>query len=67
MNSYCVRYIQAGGSCSSTIKAASAGDAKAIAESKGNATYPVIVHEVSGPDGAIRYMSYGDAVRLAKP
>ena len=65
MNSYQVRYCQAGSSGGSEIKAASAGDAKAIVESKGNSTYPYFVYEVSGPGGTIKYMSYGEASDLA--
>ena len=50
----------------STIEVASASDAKAIVESKGNSRSPYLVYKVSGPDGTIDFMSYGDAQKAHK-
>ncbi|MDA7868859.1 hypothetical protein N9A75_00125 [bacterium] len=65
MLKYTVSYVNPS-SGNSTIEAASASDAKAIVESKGNSRYPYIVYKVSGPDGTIDFMSYGDAQKAHK-
>ena len=65
MAKYTVSYVGSS-SASSTVEAASASDAKAIVESKGNSSYPHIVYKVSGPDGTIDLMTYGDAQKIKR-
>lgn len=61
MNTYTVKYIQAGSGIKS-VKAASASDARMIVESSG-----ALVWEISGgPEGTIKIMDYGTAVKMYK-
>lgn len=66
MNTYNVQYVTGGSSGTTTVKAESFSDAKDIYESKNGRHVVYKVVQVGGGSKSIEYMSYSEAVNLAK-